>query len=95
LFFANTVWAIYLLNRLVKFWKVTTAIRYGIPTAIIAWNSVELIGRWNMFEEIWIHPEKYYLEMSLVLAAVVLVTAVSMLTPAHVKAKLDQEQRAA
>jgi hypothetical protein len=95
LFFANTVWALYLLNRLVKFWKVTTAIRYGIPTAIIAWNSVELIGRWNMFEEIWIHPEKYYLEMSLVLTAVVLVTAVSMLTPAHVKAKLDRAQRAA
>ncbi len=95
LFFANTVWALYLLNRLVKFWKVTTAIRYGIPTAIIAWNSVELIGRWNMFEEIWIHPEKYYLEMSLVLTAVVLVTTVSMLTPAHVKAKLDRAQRAA
>ena len=95
LFFANTVWALYLLNRLVKFWKVTTAIRYGIPTAIIAWNSVELIGRWNMFEEIWIHPEKYFLEMSLVLTAVVVVTAVSMLTPAHVKARLDREQRAA
>ena len=95
LFFANTVWALYLLNRLVKFWKVTTAIRYGIPTAIIAWNSVELIGRWNIFEEIWIHPEKYYLEMSLVLTAVILVTAVSMLTPAHVKARLDREQRAA
>jgi len=94
-FFGNTVWALYLLNRLVKFWKVTTAIRYGIPTAIIAWNSIELIGRWNMFEEIWIHPEKYYLEMSLVLAAVILVTAVSVLTPSNIKAKLDQEQRAA
>jgi hypothetical protein len=93
-FFGNTVWAIYLLNRLVRFWKVTTAIRYAIPTAIIAWNSVELTGRWNMFKEIWIHPEEYFFEMSLIFGAVALVTVISMLTPAHVKARLDKEQRA-
>lgn len=95
LFFANTVWAVYLLNRLVKFWKVTTAIRYAIPTAIITWNSVELLGRWHMFEEIWIHPEKYLLEMSMVLGAVVVVTIVSLFTPAHVKSEFDRGKRAA
>ena len=36
LFFLNTVWAIFLFMRLIKMWKVTTAIRYSIPTAIIA-----------------------------------------------------------
>ena len=94
IFFGNTVWAMYLLNRLVKFWKVTTAIRYAIPTAIIAWNSIELLGRWNLFEEIWIHPEKYWLEMSLVFGAFAVVTAVSMLTPKNAKTVFDQEQRA-
>jgi hypothetical protein len=94
LFFGNTIWAMYLLNRLVKFWKVTTAIRYAIPTAIITWNSIEILGRWNLFEEIWIHPEKYILEMSMVLGAMIIVTVISMLTPAHVKAELDREQRA-
>jgi hypothetical protein len=94
LFFFNTIWAMYLLNRLVKFWKVTTAIRYAIPTAIITWNSIELLGRWNLFEEIWIHPEKYWLEMLLVFSAFVIVTVVSMLTPKDTKKIFDEEQRA-
>ena len=94
LFFANTVWAIYLLQRLVKFWKVTTAIRYGIPTAIIAWNCVELLGRWDFFTEIWVHPLDYALEMSLIAGAVLAVTILSIMTPAHQKAKLDEMQRA-
>ncbi len=94
LFFLNTIWAMYLLNRLVKFWKVTTAIRYAIPTAIITWNSIELLGRWNLFEEIWIHPEKYWLEMALVFGAFVIASAVSMLTPKDTKKRFDQEQRA-
>ena len=94
LFFGNTIWAIYLLNRLVKFWKVTTAIRYAIPTAIITWNSIELLGRWNLFEEIWIHPEKYILEMSMVFGAFAIVTVVSILTPAHGKAEFEKEKRA-
>jgi hypothetical protein len=52
-FFLNVIWAVYLFQRLMKFWKVTTAIRYGIPTAIIAWNAVEIGGRWHLFTEFW------------------------------------------
>jgi len=94
LFFFNTIWAVFLLNRLVKFWKVTTAIRYAIPTAIITWNSIELLGRWNLYNEIWIHPEKYWLEMVLVFGALIIVTVVSMLTPKDTKKSFDEEQRA-
>jgi hypothetical protein len=94
LFFANVIWSVYLLQRLVRFWKVTTAIRYGIPTAIIAWNNVELLGRWNFFTEIWIHPEEYWLEMSLIFGAVIVITIVSMLTPQNAKSRLQQEQQA-
>jgi hypothetical protein len=94
LFFANLIWSVYLLQRLVKFWKVTTAIRYAIPTAIIAWNNVELLGRWDFFTEIWVHPEEYWLEMSLVFGAVVVITVVSMLTPQNAKAKQEQQARA-
>jgi hypothetical protein len=93
LFFANTIWAMYLIQRLVKFWKVTTAIRYGIPTGVIAWNSAELLGRWGFFTEIWVHPQEYWLEMTLVFAAFAIVTAASMMTPSHVKARMDKEQR--
>jgi hypothetical protein len=92
LFFFNTIWAIFLLNRLIKFWKVTTAIRYAIPTAIITWNTIELLGRWNLFEEIWIHPEKYWLEMGMVFGAFVIVIGISMLTPKDAKKTFEQEQ---
>ncbi len=92
LFFLNTVWAIYLLNRLVKFWKVTTAIRYAIPTAIITWNSIELMVRWDLFTEVWIEPQKYWLEMSLVFGAFLIVTVTSMLTPKDTKKTFEQEK---
>ncbi len=93
IFFANTVWAIYLFQRLVQMWKVTTAIRYGIPTAIIAWNSVEIAGRWHLFTEFWERPQDYGLEMGLVAAAVAVAAFLAVRTPAHQKAVLDQEGR--
>jgi hypothetical protein len=86
-FFLNTVWAIYLLQRLVRFWKVTTAIRYGIPTAIIAWNSVELMGRWHLFTEFWERPQEFGLEMSLIAAAILVAAVLVVKTPAHQKAQ--------
>ena len=87
LFFANTTWALYLINRLLRFWRVATAIRYAIPTAIIAWNCVELLGRWNFFKEIWVHPMDYALEMGLIFGAVVIAVVLSYMTPARGKAE--------
>jgi hypothetical protein len=88
LFFANTVWAVYLLQRLVRFWKVTTAIRYGIPTAIIAWNSVEIAGRWHLFTEFWERPQDFGLEMGLIAAAIAVAALLVVKTPQHTKAAL-------
>lgn len=88
--FGNTVWALYLMNRLFRYWRVAAAIRYGIPTAIIAWNAVEILGRWDLFTEIWIHPTEYALEMSLVLGAVVVAVALSYMTPARGKAEFTK-----
>jgi hypothetical protein len=89
IFFFNTVWAVYLLQRLVQMWKVTTAIRYGIPTAIIAWNSVEIAGRWNLFVSVWEKPAEYGLEMGLVAAAIAVAAFLAVKTPAHQKATLQ------
>jgi hypothetical protein len=91
IFFANTVWAVYLFQRLVQMWKVTTAIRYGIPTAIIAWNSVEIAGRWHLFTEFWERPQEYGLEMGLVAAAIAVAAYLAVKTPAHQKAALDRQ----
>ncbi len=91
IFFVNTVWAIYLFQRLVQMWKVTTAIRYGIPTAIIAWNSVEIAGRWNLFVSVWEKPQEYGLEMGLIGAAIAVAAFLAVKTPAHQKAALQDE----
>lgn len=93
IFFLCTAWSLYLMRRLFQMWKVTTAIRYAIPTAIIAYSAYEIAGRWNLFTDIWVHPGRYWLELSLVLAAVMAVLVVAALTPLHQKAKLDREAR--
>jgi hypothetical protein len=90
-FFLNTIWAVYLFQRLIKFWKVTTAIRYGIPTAIIAWNTVELAGRWHLFTEFWEKPQEFWLEMTLFTVAVVIAALLAVRTPAHKKAELSRQ----
>jgi hypothetical protein len=92
IFFLNVIWAVYLFQRLMKFWKVTTAIRYGIPTAIIAWNAVEIAGRWHLVTEFWERPQEFWLEMSLVTAGVVIAGLLAARTPAHKKAELSRER---
>lgn len=95
IFFLNVIWAVYLFQRLMKFWRVTTAIRYGIPTAIIAWNAVEIGGRWHLFTEFWEKPQEFWLEMSLITAGVVIAGLLAARTPAHKKAELSRELLAA
>ncbi len=80
-FFGSLLWSLYLFIRLIKFQKTARAIRYAIPTVIIFWNAVEILGRWGFFEEIWVHPWDYTLEMGLIFAAFVGVTVLTMLTP--------------
>ncbi len=90
-FFFNTIWAVYLFNRLMKFWKVTTAIRYGIPTAIIAWNTVELMGRWNIYVSFWEKPQDFVLEMSLFGVAIIIAAVLAAMTPSLQKAQLSKD----
>lgn len=74
-------WSLHLLNRLLKFRKMADAVRYAIPTVIIFWSSIEILGRWDFFEEIWIRPLEYSFEMSLILGVLVAVSALSYFTP--------------
>ena len=45
---------IYLIYKLIKIKEMGKAIRYAIPTAIIFWNSVEILAKWKLFKEPWI-----------------------------------------
>ena len=94
IFFLNTIWAFYLFIRLMKFWRVTTAIRYAIPTAIIAWNMVEIGGRWHLFTEFWERPQEFALEMSLFTLGTIIAAFLAVRTPAHKKAELSRQKLA-
>ncbi len=93
-FVLNTIWAIYLFSRLIKMWRVATAVRYAIATAIIAFTSYEIIGHWGIGEDIWVQPWEYGLELSLITLAIAVIIGISWFTPDHIKAKMNREARA-
>ena len=95
IFLANTIWSFYLMQRLFRFWKVTTAIRYAIPTAIIAYSSWEILERWGVIADFWVEPQKYALELGLITVAVLVTGVLVARTPAHKKAELSRDELAA
>lgn len=54
-------------------------IRMAIPAVIVFWTPVEIMGRINLFEEIWISPFEHILEMSLILTAFIILAVMLML----------------
>jgi len=77
------IWAAYLVQRLWWFQRMAPALRYAIPTAIIAWNVNEILEKWGHINEIWVMPQKYALEIALVAAALVLVVVLAIVSPAR------------
>lgn len=76
--FGSLFWSGFLFVNLLKITKIGYAIRYAIPTVIIFWTFVEILGRWDVFKEIWIEPEKYWVEMlfiAIVFVLLILITA--------------------
>ncbi len=61
--FGSLLWSGYLFTKLLRIRVLGYAIRYAIPTVIIFWNFVEILGRWNLFKEIWVEPGKYAKEI--------------------------------
>ena len=70
--FGSLLWSLYLMIQLLKMTAFGYAIRYAIPTVIIFWNVVEILGRWGTLSEIWVTPEKHWLEMLLMLVVLAL-----------------------
>ena len=65
--FGSLAWSLYLFIKLLKIKNIAYAIRYAIPTVIIFWNFVEILGRWDFFKEFWVEPQNYALELIIVL----------------------------
>jgi len=66
--FGSLFWSIYLFLRLIKIQEFDYAIRYAVPTVIIFWNFVEVMGRWDLLNEIWVEPTEYVMEVSIIFA---------------------------
>jgi hypothetical protein len=75
------VWAIYLIQRLWWYQRMAPALRYAIPTAIIAWNVNEILEKWGHLDEIWVKPQQYAFELSMFAAALVLVIVLAVVSP--------------
>jgi hypothetical protein len=55
----SLIWSVILFMNLLRIRSFDYAIRYAIPTVVIFWNVVEILGRWNFLKEIWIYPQEY------------------------------------
>ena len=64
-----------------KYRRVSSAVRYAIPTSIILWVDVEFMSRWGLLKEVWIHPQEYILECSMILVGCIIVTILTMRSP--------------
>jgi len=68
--FGSLLWSLYLIVKLLRIRSMALAIRYAIPTVIIFWNFIEVMGRWNFFSEFWVEPLVYWLEMTIITAII-------------------------
>lgn len=61
------VWAVYLINKLMKIKGLGPIFRYAIPTGNIAWLPIEGLSRWGLYPEVWVMPKEYSGLMSVIL----------------------------
>ena len=83
------IWSIYLIWKLSKFSRVMAAIRFAIPTKAIFWIPFGEFGpRWGFYEDVWINPQKYSLQMwGVFLIFMVLICATAFLPQRKPKAR--------
>ena len=74
-----------MMARLVKISSWGYAIRYAIPTVIVFWTFVEVLGRHDVFKEIWVHPLEYKMEMFVILIVLIVTVAVLLIQSSHRK----------
>ena len=78
--FGSLFWSIHLIMKLVRIKAFDHAVRYAIPTVVIFWNFIEVMGRWDLFKEIWVHPTEHWLENSLLLGLLIFFVVYYMYT---------------
>jgi hypothetical protein len=86
--FGSLIWSIYLMSKLIKFNRMAPAIRYAVPTVVVFWNVVEILGRWDFFKEVWVMPSEYIMEVILITIgfAIAMLLAIYLPQPSKTKA---------
>ena len=84
---ACLIGSIFMMARLMKISSWGYAIRYAIPTVIVFWTFVEVLGRNDVFKEIWVHPLEYKMEMFVILIVLIVTVAVLLIHSSHRKKK--------
>lgn len=77
----SLLWSVYLVSNLIRLRVFDYAVRYAIPTVIIFWNFIEVLGRWGTFKEIWIYPTEHWLEVLLFFVLLFALLAIFLKTP--------------
>jgi hypothetical protein len=75
------IWGLYCFARLLKYRRVSSAVRYAIPTTIILWVDVRFLAGWNVITEFYAHPEEYVVECLLVVGGCIVATILTMKSP--------------
>lgn len=88
--FGSALWSFILFVKLIKISQLAYAIRYAIPTVIIFWNFVEILGRWNVFTEVWIEPSNYLLEIVLMVIVLLVLTVTVLFSEKNVQQEAGQ-----
>jgi hypothetical protein len=55
LFFVSFSVFFYLVYKLIGYDKFGANLRYSIPTVTVLWNDVEILAKWGMLKEPWVH----------------------------------------
>lgn len=87
--YGSLLWSVYLIIQLMKIKTFDYSLRYAIPTVIIFWNFVEIVGRWGLLEEIWIQPLTYKLEITLFFITCILLVFILLFNAKFQKTKLN------
>jgi hypothetical protein len=77
-----SIWGLYLLGRLIRFTRLMAAVRYAIPTKALFWIPFgEFFPRYGFYEEFWLKPWQYPLEMLAVLTVFAVLFFISPFLP--------------
>ncbi len=72
LFFASFSVFFYLCYKLLGYDRFGANLRYAIPTVTILWNDIEILAKWGMLKEPWVHIN--WTIMSVIIAGFVIST---------------------